>query len=437
MFHNKVLFLPQKNLIMKRKLLIMALLLCGLNVKAQFYPNGNPSIYPNWAFFHGNNLVLNESELYPTDSTGYYDGLDGAFELTIFDTSGNFGYYLSTIYDTVGTMLSGEIDTVIGFKVDKFLWHSPTEPLVRSVYKITNDSSIARNLIVYSFSNLGSDGDTKFEFGSTGGLIPDALDRWSITSDYQAPDGDPVNTFVRCGTGNIDCFPVYTELPEDGNGKIENTFTFDIPANSTRFIVEFYRATADTIEALNQTSIFDNTDAMITAGYFDGMTTGELNQIINWDICDLSLATTTSAVTITSSDAGATYQWIDCATNTAIAGETSQSFTATMNGNYAVVVTSSLCSDTSACVTINGVGLVDLSMFDGVSLSPNPVVNTLTITSANPCSGVVFNSQGKMIKEINTLSNEHQIDFTEEPSGVYFVKVTIEGNEKTFKFIKQ
>lgn len=417
----------------------MTLLLCGMNVKAQYYPNGNPSIYPNWLFYHTSGLILDESEIYPTDSTAFYDGLDGAFELALIDTLGMYQYYSSNVYDTVGTMLSGETETILGFSVDKFLRHSPTEPLVRSVYKITNDSSFTRNLIVNSYSNVGSDGNTQFEFGSTGGLTSNSLDRWSITTDYLSPDGDPVNTFVRCGLGNIDCFPVYSLIPANGNDDFENRFTFDIPANSTRYIVEFYRASVDTIEAIDNTPIFDNTDAMITAGYFDGMTTSELNQIINWDICDLSLTTTTSAsgITITSDDTGATYQWIDCSNNTAIAGATSQSFTATMNGSYAVVVTSSLCSDTSACVTVNNVGVVDLSMFNGVSLSPNPVVNSLTITSSNPCLGVVFNSQGKMIKEINVLSNEHQINFTDEPSGVYFVKLIIEGNEKTFKFIKQ
>lgn len=45
----------------------------------------------------------------------------------------------------------------------------------------------------------------------------------------------------------------------------------------------------------------------------------------------------------------ASYQWLNCATNQPIAGQTNQTFTPNSNGNYAVIVTSNGCSDTSDC----------------------------------------------------------------------------------------
>lgn len=53
--------------------------------------------------------------------------------------------------------------------------------------------------------------------------------------------------------------------------------------------------------------------------------------------------------TLTAHLSGASYQWINCANSTPVAGATNQSFTPVANGSYAVIVTSSGCSDTSSC----------------------------------------------------------------------------------------
>ena len=62
----------------------------------------------------------------------------------------------------------------------------------------------------------------------------------------------------------------------------------------------------------------------------------------------------TEAAGVLTSDQGvpATYQWIDCAANMDIAGETGQSYTPTVTGDYAVIVSNGACSDTSACTTV-------------------------------------------------------------------------------------
>jgi PKD repeat protein len=49
---------------------------------------------------------------------------------------------------------------------------------------------------------------------------------------------------------------------------------------------------------------------------------------------------------------GATYQWIDCTTGIPLLGETNQDYTVTGAGGYAVIVTDSNCTETSACITI-------------------------------------------------------------------------------------
>ncbi len=55
-----------------------------------------------------------------------------------------------------------------------------------------------------------------------------------------------------------------------------------------------------------------------------------------------------SAVTLTANATSATYQWLNCNENLPITGQIGQSFTATIDGNYAVIIIKNNCSDTSA-----------------------------------------------------------------------------------------
>ncbi len=55
---------------------------------------------------------------------------------------------------------------------------------------------------------------------------------------------------------------------------------------------------------------------------------------------------------LTANETNADYQWIACSDNMPVAGETNQVFTATANGQYAVIVSNGTCADTSACMTV-------------------------------------------------------------------------------------
>jgi len=76
------------------------------------------------------------------------------------------------------------------------------------------------------------------------------------------------------------------------------------------------------------------------------------------------------------------YQWIDCATNTPIQGETNSIYTAVQNGDYAVIVTVGNCSDTSACQNVSGIGLNSNSI--DVTIYPNPSNGTVTVEVVTP-----------------------------------------------------
>ncbi|NQY67364.1 MAG: LamG domain-containing protein, partial [Flavobacteriales bacterium] len=91
---------------------------------------------------------------------------------------------------------------------------------------------------------------------------------------------------------------------------------------------------------------------------------------------------TNNSPTLTANATGATYQWLDCNNNmSVIPGATNASYTVTVNGSYAVVVTQNGCTDTSACipVTVTGVNNDQLSV-DNYKIYPNPSKGIFTVS---------------------------------------------------------
>ncbi len=139
-------------------------------------------------------------------------------------------------------------------------------------------------------------------------------------------------------------------------------------------------------------------------------------------IVTVPVATTTlSGLTISATTSGAAYQWINCGNgNAPIAGATSQSFTATANGTYAVIVTQNGCSATSACVAISTVGLEDLtkSLF---TVYPNPNTGAFKVLIDLQTAITITNTAGQFIATQLLESGENTIELTNAESGIYFI----------------
>lgn len=176
-------------------------------------------------------------------------------------------------------------------------------------------------------------------------------------------------------------------------------------------------------------------DHIIVGGSANGCdSTITLNLTIN------AFPTATAAYSgdsILTASAGTTYQWIDCATNTAIAGAIAQTFQATVNGSYAVVVTNATgCSDTSTCVTVNDLG-IDGKEFTFINVYPNPTTSSVTIDmNVDNATIELVDAQGKIIS-VSTINNGGTIDLTNAERGVYFLRVRSENGETTKRIVKQ
>jgi len=140
-------------------------------------------------------------------------------------------------------------------------------------------------------------------------------------------------------------------------------------------------------------------------------------------------------VTITALQADADYQWVDCNNgNSAIVGETDQSFTAMQNGSYAVEVTSGNCTITSACVSILSTGIADAGTMD-LFLRPNPARESLLIGSNGTLRNIeVYDAQGRLMMARQVNATRAIVDVSGLAPGTYFVRSINEDRIRMLRF---
>ncbi len=134
----------------------------------------------------------------------------------------------------------------------------------------------------------------------------------------------------------------------------------------------------------------------------------------------------------------ASWQWMYC-DSSIINGANGISFTATQNGSYAVIVSENGCTDTSNCypMIVTGVEVLE----DGfAALFPNPATTELNLTgiSNQKLKYInIYSSTGQLVKNVlvEEISDNFKIDISLFSSGLYYLDVNLESENKRFKFI--
>ena len=155
------------------------------------------------------------------------------------------------------------------------------------------------------------------------------------------------------------------------------------------------------------------------------------------ELCNIDVTTTTTDFTIEATATGLSYQWVDCDDNfVPISGETNQSFMATANGNYAVIIINGACSDTSDCVAISTIGLDILNSLS-VSTYPNPVNDILTIEAVEQRFNVkIFNLEGKVLSTHFYVDGKLEVNTSAWSNGIYTILVSNETTTRAIKIVK-
>jgi Secretion system C-terminal sorting domain len=145
---------------------------------------------------------------------------------------------------------------------------------------------------------------------------------------------------------------------------------------------------------------------------------------------------TQNGLTLTCAESGAQYQWIDCITNTVIAGANGQSYNVSSNGSYAVIITTNNCSDTSACYIVNSVDVWD-NHFSQFSFHPNPASEIVNFNAPAGSTISLYNSIGEQVICLYNTSSSISLDVSTLPDGFYLVEVVHDATRFKNKLIIQ
>ena len=145
-----------------------------------------------------------------------------------------------------------------------------------------------------------------------------------------------------------------------------------------------------------------------------------------------------AGIVLTSRNANATYQWLDCNTNLSpVQGQTGRSFTPAVNGRYAVEVTQDGCKAVSDCFQIISVSIPEAGS-GAVRLFPNPNTGQFTIDLGKYKSNVsisVFDQHGRKASETHSdFGREFVLNLRLAP-GIYFLIITANGETSNLKFV--
>ena len=147
--------------------------------------------------------------------------------------------------------------------------------------------------------------------------------------------------------------------------------------------------------------------------------------LLNLQITQLDSSVSVVDNILTSNASNVMYQWIDCATNLNIEGETSASFTPSENGSYAVVVSDSICSLSSSCISISSLDITVLDFEKDFRLYPNPSNSKVNIEHdrEGEMTLILSDNQGKVLTSIPLIHPKTEIDLSHFAPGFYHIVI--------------
>lgn len=151
----------------------------------------------------------------------------------------------------------------------------------------------------------------------------------------------------------------------------------------------------------------------------------------------MDLSVSLAGTTITANAIGVSYAWIDCGTNQEIAGETGQTYTPSVTGQYAVVITNGTCVDTSECTLVDFTGIDEIvSKMFRIYPNPNNGQFIVDIDSEEAYEITIHDIAGKVIYRNASISNEkNEVSLGKLEGGTYYVTIENETSKATRKMV--
>lgn len=197
--------------------------------------------------------------------------------------------------------------------------------------------------------------------------------------------------------------------------------------------------------AINDT-VFTSS-GIYTLGIFKNSSGCDSTVTLNLNINPSPVATVVKNGAILYAGSADHYQWIKCDEHATVllSGATGQTYNATENGMYAVIIsTDQGCSDTSDCVLVDdgtGIDQVDAAGHSVVHAYPNPVHNRLHLKTSFSLHHAVLtltSITGQKLMQWQAMNGKrNSIDLTTLPTGFYFLEVEDSKHMERVKIIKE
>ncbi len=147
-------------------------------------------------------------------------------------------------------------------------------------------------------------------------------------------------------------------------------------------------------------------------------------------IRNVNTIVTQNGPALTATAFGVAYQWLDCNNGyTAIPNEINQTYTAKVNGDYAVAIAQNQCTDTSACYNVSNLGLTTATK--DFNIFPNPTNGRVIIESSIYLLNAkvnVYNITGQLIYQRTWCGTSIIFDIAEYAKGMYYFEI-IQGTQ--------
>ena len=382
--------------------------------------------------------VVNDASVTNCYATGKAEGIDDLGGLIGFQTLGNFtGCYWDV--NTSGTSLSaGGTGVSTGFLHD-------VNNLLSTGWDYVNESANGTDNFWYMVACQSGNGYPMLVwYGMTLGVVQNPTA--SISGNLSVCSSDSATVYAS-GTmyhfwssqadasDSIEVAPATTTdhwmLGMNELGCWSDTVDFTIVNNNTAATINptFCDVYVSPSGNYSYTSPGTYSDTIQNMAGCDSLIT------INLTLEVIDVTVNNTSPTLSANQAGATYQWIDCNNgNTAIPGATGQQFTATSNGNYAVVVNYNNCSDTSACFIVDNVGLSSQTL-SGIKVYPNPSNGTFKFELEDELKRVeLVDLSGRNVEVAVDLSSG-LVEAGEIVPGKYLLRIVTVDEEMMFETV--
>lgn len=333
--------------------------------------------------YNWNNTIFSEGVIsfIPT-STNYYTvvGVDSIFGCTNSDT---------VIVTVVPTSYSNEVTTVC----DSYTWHGNTYSTsgiyTANLTNISGCDSIVTLTLNINYSN-------------------------SFTENISACNLYTWHGITYTSSG------IYSEIYTNLNG-CDSIVTLNLTINQPD-------SSSSTIEACGAYTWHGNTYS--TSGTYTATftnvngcdSTATLNLTIN-TLPETPIVTVSNDTILSiTPQSGVQYQWISCDSGLPIQDANAPIFSASSNGNYAVIVSNSCGADTSNCVfSTNSIVENQTNYFQ---VYPNPTWDKIFLQSSTNLIGqdyIITDFSGRTVQAGKISSEKQEISLVDLRSGVYFL----------------